>query len=97
MIKRIIGLPGEFVKIENGKVILDSKNERIILEEKYLPKGIKTSPDVSFELGESDYFVLGDNRDRSSDSRLWGVLKKEKITGKALFRLWPLNKIDLLR
>ena len=45
LIKRIIGLPGEFVKIENGKVILDSKNERIILEEKYLPKGIKTSPD----------------------------------------------------
>lgn len=97
LIKRIIGLPGETVKIENGKILLNSFGERIILDEKYLPEGIKTSPDISFDLGENEYFVLGDNRDRSSDSRLWGTLKKEKITGRAFLRLWPLNKISIFK
>src|SRR3989344_3053527 len=95
-IKRIVGLPGETVKIENGKIILGSGNERIILDEEYLPEGLKTRPDSFFELGENEYFVLGDNRDRSSDSRLWGTLKKESITGRAFLRLWPLSKIGVL-
>ncbi|HEY4521775.1 MAG TPA: signal peptidase I [Candidatus Paceibacterota bacterium] len=95
-IKRIVGLPGEKVLIENGKIILGGGNERVILDEKYLPEGLKTNPDSSFSLGENEYFVLGDNRDRSSDSRLWGTLKKESITGRAFLRLWPLSNLDIL-
>lgn len=95
-IKRIIGLPGETIKIENGKIIIDMKEERIILNEKYLSDGIKTNPDTFFKLSEKEYFVLGDNRDRSSDSRLWGLLPKNNITGRALLRLWPLSKLDVL-
>src|SRR3989344_1417495 len=82
-IKRIVGLPGEMVKIENGKIILESNSGVVILDEDYLPEGLKTTPDSSLKLSESEYFVLGDNRDRSSDSRLWGTLPKENITGKA--------------
>lgn len=96
-IKRIVGLPGETVKIENGKIILGSNDERVVLGEEYLHEGIKTSPDISLKLGESEYFVLGDNRDRSSDSRSWGALAKDNITGRVLLRLWPLNKLDLLK
>lgn len=95
-IKRIIGLPGEEVMIENGEIIVSSGAEKVILNEEYLPEGLKTTPDSSFKLGESEYFVLGDNRSRSSDSRFWGTLRKNKITGRAFLRLWPLSKLNIL-
>ena len=95
-IKRIVGLPGERVLIENGKIILSSGNERVVLSEGYLPENLKTSPDYSVKLGENEYFVLGDNRDRSSDSRLWGALRKESIIGRAFLRLWPLSNLGIL-
>lgn len=96
LIKRIIGLPGETVKIENGKLIISKHKARIELKESYLPDGLKTFPDISLNLGEGEYFVLGDNRPRSSDSRIWGVLPKNNITGRVLLRLWPLSKLDIL-
>ena len=98
-IKRIIGLPGERVEIKEGKVkIFNDQNPMgFILEESYLdPPGRLTRPDLSTTLGGYEYFVLGDNRDFSSDSRVWGVLERKFITGRAVFRAWPLDRLGLL-
>lgn len=98
-IKRIIGLPGEKVEIKGGKVsIFNAENpEGFILEEDYLgPPGRATHPDLKQTLGEDEYFVLGDNRDFSSDSRIWGSLKRGLITGRAIFRAWPVDRLGIL-
>ncbi len=96
LIKRIIGLPGEEIKIENGNVIITKKDfSRFVLNEDYLPSGLKTQPDSNILIKENEYFVLGDNRTRSSDSRVWGVLSNKNIKGRVLLRLWPINKISL--
>jgi len=89
-IKRIIGLPGETIEIKDGQVIVlkDGKIQEID-ESFYLPDYQATQGDISEKLGEGDYFVLGDNRPFSSDSRYWGVLPKNYIIGKVLLRAWP--------
>jgi signal peptidase I len=98
-IKRIIGLPGETIEIKDGRVlILESGEPQILDESFYLPESLVTSGDVSTSLAEDMYFVLGDNRFFSSDSRQWGPLPENYIIGKALFRAWPpqaLAKISL--
>jgi signal peptidase I len=98
-IKRIIGLPGETVEINGDSVkIFNEKNPKgIALSEPYAFID-KLSPYFSeikktFILKSDEYFVMGDNRHNSSDSRFWGPLKKENITGKTFLRLWPFNKI----
>ncbi len=93
-IKRVIGLPGETIKIENGKVVIKdvATNKPVLLEEEYLSKSLRTSPDLNVTLASGQYFVLGDNRPRSSDSRIWGLLPKENITGKVFLRLWPIAR-----
>ncbi len=88
-IKRIIGLPGEEVIIKEGSVFIKKDNKIIKLKEKYLPSSVKTYPDLTVDLKKDQYFVLGDNRKRSYDSRFWGPIKKEDIVGKVKFRLWP--------
>lgn len=91
-IKRIIGLPGERVKIEKGRVMIvnPAYPEGFTLQESYLaPPGRATHPDMEAALGAEEYFVLGDNRDFSSDSRLWGALPGDLIVGRAVFRAWP--------
>jgi len=89
-IKRIIGLPGEIVEIKDGKIIIINEEESQILNEsKYLPQNIETSGNIRVSLLENEYFVLGDNRNFSSDSRRWGVLPKQYIIGKVYFRAWP--------
>lgn len=98
-IKRIIGLPGEKVKIENGRVtIFNEQNpEGLMLDEKsFLPAGLITTSSVMTELGDDEYFVLGDNRQFSHDSRAWGPLPKEDVVGKVLIRAWPLSKVEIL-
>ena len=90
-IKRIIGLPGEKIKIEEGKVFIEKEGELRILEEFYLPESTKTSGDIETVLKGDEYFVLGDNRTFSSDSRRWGPLRRDKIIGRAFLRLWPLS------
>ncbi len=98
-IKRIIGLPGERVEVKEGKVkIFNEQNPKgFIPEETYLdPPGRPTHPGLSITLGEDEYFVLGDNRDFSSDSRMWGVLNRKFITGRALFRAWPIERLGIL-
>lgn len=95
-IKRIIGLPGEDIKIESGKIIISGKDSgRVILTEEYLSKGLDTVPDSETKLKDSEYFVMGDNRNRSSDSRTWGPLPGDEITGKVFLRLWPISKLGI--
>ncbi|MSU54439.1 MAG: signal peptidase I [Candidatus Staskawiczbacteria bacterium] len=93
-IKRIVGLPGETVKIKNGKVdILRDGKDMSLNEKKYLPDLLQTDGDVNITLGDNKYFVLGDNRKFSYDSRRWGVLPEEDIIGKAFFRVFPFNQM----
>ncbi len=91
-IKRVIGLPGEKVKVDSGHVVVYNNDhpEGKVLDEPYLP-----SQDITFgdskitTLGSDEYYVLGDNRLQSSDSRLWGVLPSDDIVGKVLVRVFP--------
>ena len=97
-IKRIIGLPGETVQIVNGYVYINGEklNENygreVIREDRY---GLAAEP---VELGEDEYFVLGDNRNHSSDSResSVGVLHRNELIGRAWVRIWPLKSIGVI-
>lgn len=97
-IKRIIGLPGEKVEIKNGKVIItkDSKTE-ILDENSYLPSFLETSGNLKVTLGNDEYFVLGDNRRVSADSRSWGEVPKSDIIGRVLFRAWPVTTLAFIK
>lgn len=91
-IKRIVGLPGETVIIKDGKVYIKNNNkpEGFILDESsYTDK--YTSKDTELMLKNDEYFVLGDNRDASSDSRAWGAVKKDLIVGKYWFTAFSLK------
>lgn len=98
-IKRIIGLPGEKVKIEEGRVfIYNSKNpDGQVLDEPYLVNQAETfgRSDIT-NLGSDEYFVLGDNRQSSSDSRVWGVLPANDLVGKAWLRVFPLPEFGII-
>jgi len=95
-IKRIIGLEGETVEVKNGQVKISKGQESLILKESYLPDDLATDGNVTMTMGENEYFVLGDNRQFSYDSRRWGILPKEDIIGRAFFRLFPINQITLI-
>jgi len=89
-IKRIIGLPGETIEIGDGKVVIFSEKDSQILDESdYLPPGVFTPGEILVSLAENEYFVLGDNRISSADSRRWGPLPKEDIIGRVFLRAWP--------
>jgi len=94
-IKRIIGLPGETVTVANGKVYIKKDGtERVVLNEPYEPQ--PTYKNTVTELKDDQYFVMGDNRQVSFDSRYWGALDVEYIRGRALFRLFPPSLISYL-
>lgn len=96
-IKRIIGLPGERIKISNGAISIFNQeypNGKILDENKYLPAGLKTLKDIDVTLKENEYYVLGDNRNRSKDSTDFGPIDKKLIIGKALIRGWPIDRIN---
>ncbi len=91
-IKRIIGLPFETVKIENGQVMIKKEAEfRLLDESAYLPKDRLTPGNIEVSLEQDEYFVLGDNRGLSLDSRSFGPLKKNYIIGKEALKLWPIS------
>jgi len=98
-IKRIIGLPGEKIQIKDGftYVYNQENSQGVKLEETYLPTGDKTYGlnEEIVTLSGSEYYVLGDNRNSSKDSRSFGPVGKKLITGRVLLRGWPFNRIDV--
>jgi signal peptidase I len=95
-IKRIIGLPGERLVIKNSEINIYNKDYPggMTISESYLPQNIKMA-DMQLDLSDKEYFVLGDNRPASSDSRFWGPLNEKFVIGKVWLRLWPFEKISV--
>ena len=93
-IKRVIGLPGETIEIKNGKVaIYNGDNpDGFFIDESYLLREGITVGDIKKKLSKSEYFVLGDNRLFSSDSRQWGTLPRNDIVGRVWVRAWPIAR-----
>ena len=90
-VKRVVGLPGESIRIHHGEVLVDEQ----LLDEPYLAEnGRSNSHEIT--LGEGEYYVLGDNRNHSSDSRAWGVVPKENVKGKVWMVYWPVPEIQFL-
>jgi signal peptidase I len=96
-IKRVIAIPGDTITIEDSTVRISNASEPngFILDEPYI-KSMAPGTTVTEVLGEREYFVMGDNRDQSSDSRIWGVLQEERIVGRAYLRLFPPREFDYL-
>jgi len=101
-IKRIVGIPGDSIKIKDCSVFISRDGDKFKLEEPYLEKNTCTSATGALREGRSEkigdnlYFVMGDNRIRSADSRIFGEIDKERIVGRVVFRFWPLNKLRLI-
>ncbi len=97
-IKRIIGLPRETISVKGGEItIYNNENpDGIKIEEPYITDEHRTTETFSITLGSTEYFVMGDNRAQSSDSRRWGPLDLKFIVGRPIIRLLPISKIDLL-
>ena len=92
LIKRVIGLPGDKIEVKDGNLYLND-----IAQNNYI-----LDKNINYSIGplvvpEKSLWVMGDNRNNSMDSHIWGVLPYEKIIGKAIFRYWPLNKIGPIR
>ncbi len=97
-VKRVIGMPGEIIRIENGNIYINDEQ----LEEYYgyydmdLPFFEGVAQD-DYYIGEDEYFVIGDNRNNSEDSRTFGCISEDIITGKAAFRIYPFSRIGKIR
>ncbi len=97
-IKRIIGLPGDKVTVKDGRVLVynQAQPEGAVLDEPYLTTGMETVGSADATLGANEYFVLGDNRRASLDSRRFGPIKKENIIGRTWLRGWPIDRAGVL-
>ena len=95
-IKRVIGLPNETLDIKGNEVTITNGTHQqgFKLDQPFVKNG--SDNDIHIVLKSDEYFVLGDNRSGSSDSRAWGPVKRGFFTGRALFRLLPINQIDIL-
>jgi signal peptidase I len=92
-IKRVIGLPGDTVEVRDGSVLVNGAT----IAESYVPVEYRDHSSMGpTRVPEGQYFVLGDHRSSSNDSRSWGPVPRSAIYGKAVFVYWPLNKVGLL-
>ncbi len=96
-IKRVIGLPGEKIEIEKGvvKVINEENPKGFILTDDYVDPNNKKYDDFEIDLGSEEYFVMGDNRLGSLDSRAWGPVKEDLIIGRPIIRVLPFDKASI--
>ncbi len=93
-IKRIIGLPGETIAVNAGKVFVYQDGSPVALDElAYLPQTTQTQGNIKISLDKNEYFVLGDNRSLSADSRAWGTLPEGDLIGRVMFRAWPFSAL----
>jgi len=95
-IKRIIGLPGETIELSGNKISIVGKenNEEFILNEGDYLSSTPNYQNLKIDLKSNEYFVLGDNRDASADSRRWGTLPSKYIVGRVWLRAWPFDKFE---
>lgn len=99
-IKRIVGLPGERIQIIDGHIAVfnDTYPQGMILDESgYLASSVKTSGNQTATLKSDEYFVLGDNRDSSLDSRYFGPIVRKEIVGRTWIRAWPIGRMAVFR
>jgi signal peptidase I len=93
-IKRVIGLPGDTIEVSKGSVLVN----RAPLQEAYVPEEYRDHQSLGpVTVGPDQYYVLGDHRSSSNDSRVWGTLHRGFIYGKAVFIYWPLDKIGIAK
>lgn len=97
-IKRIIGLPGDEVIVNNSQIEIKNStypNGVVLNESQYLSSDVNTGGQMDVHLGDGEYFVLGDNRPSSSDSRVWGIVKRSEIIGRVWVRAWPIDRLSI--
>jgi signal peptidase I len=93
-IKRVVGIPGDTVEIRRGALFV---NERRVAEDYVRPQFNDDETHSKVPVAKGYYFVLGDHRNSSNDSRNWGEVPEKYIYGKAVFRFWPLGKVGLIK
>jgi signal peptidase I len=89
LVKRVIGLPGDTVEARDGSVFINGTK----LDEPYLPAGTQTTNLRTIVVPVDEYFMMGDNRDISFDSRFWGTIKRSDVIGEVFFRFWPPGRV----